>query len=113
MRGAILPIPQYAFMEWCLVKHRDNFTLPLPLTSMKVGVFIPMRFRLLENKALFWSENLKGRKISLGKTGRSCKNKIKGDLTEIGYERVDWTQTPQNKVLRRASVITAMSQQFP
>jgi hypothetical protein len=21
--------PQYAFMAWCLVKHRDNFTFPL------------------------------------------------------------------------------------
>jgi hypothetical protein len=26
MRGAILPLPQYVFMAWCLVKHRDNFT---------------------------------------------------------------------------------------
>jgi hypothetical protein len=26
MRGAIPPIPQYVFMEWCLVKQRDNFT---------------------------------------------------------------------------------------
>jgi hypothetical protein len=26
MRGAILPLPQYAFIAWCLVKHRDNFT---------------------------------------------------------------------------------------
>jgi hypothetical protein len=26
MHGAILPLPQYAFMAWCLVKHRDNFT---------------------------------------------------------------------------------------
>jgi hypothetical protein len=26
MRGAILPLPQYAFTAWCLVKHRDNFT---------------------------------------------------------------------------------------
>jgi hypothetical protein len=27
MRGAIPPLPQYAFMAWCLVKkHRDNFT---------------------------------------------------------------------------------------
>jgi len=25
MRGAILPLPQYVFMAWCLVKHRDNF----------------------------------------------------------------------------------------
>jgi hypothetical protein len=26
MRGAIPP-PQYVFMGWCLVKHRDSFTL--------------------------------------------------------------------------------------
>jgi len=26
MHGAISPLPQYAFMVWCLVKHRDNFT---------------------------------------------------------------------------------------
>jgi hypothetical protein len=25
MSGAIPPLPQYAFMAWCLVKHRDNF----------------------------------------------------------------------------------------
>jgi len=25
MRGAIHPLPQYAFMAWRLVKHRDNF----------------------------------------------------------------------------------------
>jgi hypothetical protein len=29
MRGAIPPLPQYAFMAWCLVKHRDNFTFTL------------------------------------------------------------------------------------
>jgi hypothetical protein len=26
MSGAIHPLPHYAFMAWCLVKHRDNFT---------------------------------------------------------------------------------------
>jgi hypothetical protein len=26
MHGAIPPLPQYVFMAWCLVKHRDNFT---------------------------------------------------------------------------------------
>jgi hypothetical protein len=26
MRGSITPLPQYVFMAWCLVKHRDNFT---------------------------------------------------------------------------------------
>jgi hypothetical protein len=24
MREAIPPLPQYAFMAWCLAKHRDN-----------------------------------------------------------------------------------------
>jgi hypothetical protein len=28
MNGAIPPLPQYVFMTWCLVKQRDNFTLP-------------------------------------------------------------------------------------
>jgi len=27
MRGTILPHVQYVFMAWCLVKHRENFTL--------------------------------------------------------------------------------------
>jgi hypothetical protein len=26
MRGAISPLP-YAFISWCLVKHRDNFNI--------------------------------------------------------------------------------------
>jgi len=26
MHGAVTPLPQYVFMAWCLVKHRDNFT---------------------------------------------------------------------------------------
>jgi len=25
--------PQYVFMEWYLLKHRDNFTLPYPEVS--------------------------------------------------------------------------------
>jgi hypothetical protein len=29
MHGAIPPLPQYAFMAWHLVKHRDNFTFML------------------------------------------------------------------------------------
>jgi hypothetical protein len=27
MRGAIPPLFQYAFMAWCLVKHRDSCNL--------------------------------------------------------------------------------------
>jgi hypothetical protein len=26
MRGDIPPVPQYVFLAWCLVQHRDNFT---------------------------------------------------------------------------------------
>jgi hypothetical protein len=33
MRGAIPPLPQYVFMVWCLVKHRDNFTFTFYDTS--------------------------------------------------------------------------------
>jgi hypothetical protein len=29
MRGAIPSLSHYAFMAWCLVKHRDNFTFIL------------------------------------------------------------------------------------
>jgi len=29
MRGAIPLLPQSAFMAWCLVKHKDNFTFTL------------------------------------------------------------------------------------
>jgi hypothetical protein len=34
MSGAIPPFLQYAFMAWCLVKHRDNFTLPLSILAV-------------------------------------------------------------------------------
>jgi hypothetical protein len=32
VRGAIRPFPQYVFMVWCLVKHRDNFTFTFTFT---------------------------------------------------------------------------------
>jgi hypothetical protein len=37
IRGAIPPLPQYVFMAWCLVKHRDNFTFTL--STSKVGIY--------------------------------------------------------------------------
>jgi hypothetical protein len=36
MRGAISPLPQYAFMAWCLVKHRDNFTFTFYVAVLTV-----------------------------------------------------------------------------
>jgi hypothetical protein len=34
MLGGILLLPQYVFMAWCLVKHRDNFTFYLILLDL-------------------------------------------------------------------------------
>jgi hypothetical protein len=34
MRGALPPLPQYVFMAWCLIKHRDNL---LPFTCLEPG----------------------------------------------------------------------------
>jgi hypothetical protein len=35
MHGAIPPLPQYVFMAWCLVKHRDNFAFFYRAGSLK------------------------------------------------------------------------------
>jgi hypothetical protein len=29
-RGTVPPLSHYVFMVWCLVKHRNNYILPLP-----------------------------------------------------------------------------------
>jgi hypothetical protein len=40
MSGAIHPLPQYAFMAWCLVKHRDIYhpTTIIDMKTSEVGV---------------------------------------------------------------------------
>jgi hypothetical protein len=38
MSGAIPPLPQYAFMAWGLVKHRDNFTFTFFFLSERTMV---------------------------------------------------------------------------
>jgi hypothetical protein len=42
MSGAIPPLPQYVFMEWCLVKHRDNFIRrnDRELSGARLGVML-------------------------------------------------------------------------
>jgi hypothetical protein len=39
MRGAILPLPQYTFMVWCLVKHIDDFTFILWNPKVQIELF--------------------------------------------------------------------------
>jgi hypothetical protein len=34
MHGTMPPLPQYAFIAWCLVKHRDNFAFTFYLSQV-------------------------------------------------------------------------------
>jgi hypothetical protein len=47
MRGAVPPLPQYAFMAWCLAKHRDSFTFYL---SKEISKYF--KLTALESKRL-------------------------------------------------------------
>jgi hypothetical protein len=49
MSGAIPPLTQHAFMEWCLVKHRDNFTLRLP-SSIEIPVAAQSKAHMVLNR---------------------------------------------------------------
>jgi hypothetical protein len=41
MSGAIPPLPQYAFVAWCLVKIRDNFNFGFTFTfCFHCGIFV-------------------------------------------------------------------------
>jgi hypothetical protein len=51
IRGVILPLPQYVFMAWYLVKHRDKFTFTLPgLRTIEHTVNTGIREKLIEMK---------------------------------------------------------------
>jgi hypothetical protein len=44
IHGAIPPLPQYAFMAWCSVRHRKNFTFTLYISVLHPSV-LPNRLR--------------------------------------------------------------------
>jgi hypothetical protein len=48
MSGAIPPLPEYVFMAWCLVKHRDNFTFTFTLTFYP----LPNIFRVIKSRRM-------------------------------------------------------------
>jgi hypothetical protein len=55
MSGAIHPLPQYAFMAWCLVKkHRDNFTFYLlyGCETWSLTLRKEQRLKVYENRVL-------------------------------------------------------------
>jgi hypothetical protein len=41
MGGAIRTLPQYTFMSWCLVKHKDNFTFTFTSIKTPLYIFLP------------------------------------------------------------------------
>jgi hypothetical protein len=52
MREAILPLQQYVFMVWCLVKHRDNFTFYLtPANALEAALYFAVKRIQVERRA--------------------------------------------------------------
>jgi hypothetical protein len=56
MREAIPPLPQYVFVAWCLVKHRDNVTFLISHEVKKLPAFYGTRgFITVFIKTRHWS----------------------------------------------------------
>jgi hypothetical protein len=49
-------LPQYAFMAWCLVKHRDNFTFTLSVPSTRLGPNVLLGAVFSNTLKKFWTE---------------------------------------------------------
>jgi hypothetical protein len=52
MRGAIPLFPQYVFMVWCLVKHRDNFTFTSTFILKYLGTYSLLFYSLDSSSVL-------------------------------------------------------------
>jgi hypothetical protein len=48
VREAVPPVPQYVFMELCLVRYRDNFTFTLSRAVMTMWWQVRMRLLLTQ-----------------------------------------------------------------
>jgi hypothetical protein len=60
MRGAIPPLPQYVFMAWCLVKHRENFTFTFTLNGHRhalLTIVLEVTLMNREKSAECWNCN--------------------------------------------------------
>jgi hypothetical protein len=92
---------QYAFMAWCLVKHRDNFTFYLyhdvcSMVYLFGLLFLCLVSRVTDSHVVFFCgsletlenylkirENPEGKR-PLGRPGRACEDNIRMDLSERG-----------------------------
>jgi hypothetical protein len=57
MRGSVPPLPQYVFMAWCLVKHRDNFTFYLTFYIVD-GVEFTLNYFCIELRQFLSDRNI-------------------------------------------------------
>jgi hypothetical protein len=55
MRGAIHPVPEYAFMASCLVKHRDNFTFNIGMNLGDIGWEYVYWMNLAQYRDQWWA----------------------------------------------------------
>jgi hypothetical protein len=116
MHGTIPPIPQYIFMAWHLVKHRDKFTF-----NFIVRVIKPRRMRWAghvacreEGRGVY--SVLVGRpegRRPLGRPRRRWEDNIKMDLREIGIDWANWIRLAQDRVQWRTFVNTVMNLRVP
>jgi hypothetical protein len=103
MRGAIPPLPQYAFVAWCLVKHMDN----LLTYYLLCNTHEEMRnaYQILVGKS-------EGKRL-LGRLRRRWEDNIRMDLRKTGWEGVDWIHLAQDGYQWRAVMNTVMNLRVP
>jgi hypothetical protein len=97
MHGAITPLPQYAFMAWCLVKHRDNFTFYLITILFRVSssCLLSKNLKIKIYKTIILPLFCMGVICGLSHMGRVFENMV---LRRI-FER-EWHQSRQNCIIR-------------
>jgi hypothetical protein len=82
MRGAVLPLPQYAFMAWCLVKKAQGQLYIVGSVRVTHMGEIICAYKILVGKP--------ERKRELGIPRRTSGDNIRMDLREIGRGKL-WT----------------------
>jgi hypothetical protein len=61
MRGAIPPLPQYAFMEWCSVKAQGQlylYLLPSCVLTLKLNTLLHNKLHKSQSKSLLCSQTI-------------------------------------------------------
>jgi hypothetical protein len=112
MRGAIPPLPKYAFMACCFVKVQGQIYLLLWAKRRRINMGHVARMG--EGRCVY--RVLVGRregKRPLGRPTRRWEDNIKMDLREIGIDGLNWIRLDQDRDQWRAFVNTVMNLRIP